>query len=239
MNWVLTGAEPDAADLFLSSPSLKYFYLGRKQLVIHLIVLYYRYEHPSRLALVVPQSLRNEVLDGINDCKTAGHLGQAKTLQKPKQRFIWHGMSNDCLLYVRSCGVCNGIKKPNRKVKARLGRYHAGAPLERVHINILGPLNSSKSRNKYVRMVIDQFTKWLECYPLKFFMRFGCPLQIHSDQGRNFKSALFSELCTLLEICKTRTSAYRPCSNGQVEQYNRLLLQTIRCCIGKNNEDWD
>ena len=112
-------------------------------------------------------SLRNEVLVGIHDCKTAGHMGQAKTLQKLKQRFIWHGMSNDCLLYVRSCGVCNGSKKPNRKAKARLGRYHAGAPLERVHIDILGPLNSSKSGNRYVLMVIDQFTKWLECYPLK------------------------------------------------------------------------
>ena len=44
MNWVLTGTEPNAAALFLSSPSLKY--LGRKQHVIHLKVLYCRYEHP-------------------------------------------------------------------------------------------------------------------------------------------------------------------------------------------------
>ena len=62
-----------------------------------------------------------------------------------------------------------------------------------------------------------------------FISRFGCPLEIHTDQGRNFDGKLFASVCVLLQISKTRTSPYRPCSNGQVERYNHTLLQLFRC----------
>lgn len=104
-------------------------------------------------------------------------------------------------------------------------------------------------------MIVDQFTKWLECYALPdqeaetvatsfvegFVSRLGCPLQVHSDQGRNFESRLFQEVCKLLQITKTRTTPYRPCSNGQVERYNRLVLQAIRCYMENisQQKDWD
>ena len=77
-------------------------------------------------------------------------------------------------------------------------------------------------------MVVDQF-----------FSHFGWPLQIHSDQGTNFESGLFTELCQMLKITKTRTTPYHPCSNGQVERYNRTLLQMIRCYLEGKQNTWD
>ena len=102
-------------------------------------------------------------------------------------------------------------------------------------------------------MLVDQFTKWVECYALpnqtaesivekivnEFIARFGCPLYLHSDQGKNVDGKLVRAICDLLEITKTRTTPYRPCANGQVERYNRLLLQMIRCCIQGSNKNWD
>ena len=61
--------------------------------------------------------------------------------------------------YVEKCGICNRNKKPNIKPKATLGQYHEGSPLERIHIDILGPLPVTKRGNKYILMIIDQFTK--------------------------------------------------------------------------------
>ena len=101
-------------------------------------------------------------------------------------------------------------------------------------MDILGPLVESISGNKYILAVIDQYTTWIECYPLpsmkadtiakvaieNFFAKFGCPLQIHTDQWKKSDGQLFHELCKLLEIDKIRTTPYRPCSNGQVERYN-------------------
>ena len=50
----------------------------------------------------------------------------------------------------------------------------------------------------------------------QFVARFGCPLEIHTVQGKKFESELFKEMCELLEIGKTRTTSYRPCAYGQV-----------------------
>ena len=51
----------------------------------------------------------------------------------------------------------------------------------------------------------------------EFFSRFGYPFAIFTDQGRNFESRLFKELCRVLTIHKAKTSI------GQVERYNRTL----------------
>ena len=125
--------------------------------------------------------------------------------------------------------------------------------MERVHIDILGPLTLSERKNKYVLMLVDQFSKWVEIHPLpdqtadqiaktvvdQVFSRFGSPLQIHSDQGKNFDGNLFKAVCRLYQVAKTRTTPYRPRSNGQVERYNRLLLQLIRCYLKGKPKTWD
>ena len=61
----------------------------------------------------------------------------------------------------------------------------------------------------------------------EFIGRFRCPLELHSDQGRNFESRMFKEVCDLLNIVKTRTTPYRPSANGQVEHMNLTMLQIL------------
>ena len=114
-------------------------------------------------------------------------------------------------MYVKSCSVCNRQKKPQKKPKAHQVLYHAGLPLERIHIDILGPLIETPRGNQNVLVVVDQFSKWVECYALsdqtaervartlvlEFNGRCGCPLEFHSDQGRNFESLMFKEVCDL------------------------------------------
>ena len=66
---------------------------------------------------------------------------------------------------------------------------------------------------------------------VEWICRYGCPSIIHSDQGRQFEGKLFSQLCSLLGIHKTRTTALRPQANGQVERFNKTLgaLLAINC----------
>jgi transposase InsO family protein len=61
----------------------------------------------------------------------------------------------------------------------------------------------------------------------------NCGFQVFTDQGRNFESSLFREMCELLHIHKARTTPYRPSANGQVERCNRTLMAAVRCFIGK------
>ena len=53
--------------------------------------------------------------------------------------------------------------------------------------------------------------------------RYGCPIEIHSDQDWQYESDVFKEMCQLLEINKTRTTPFHPRSNGMIERVNRTV----------------
>ena len=96
---------------------------------------------------------------------------------------------------VMSCSVCNRQMKPQKKPNAYQVQYHTGSPLERIHIDILGSLMETSRGNQYVLVVVDQFSKWVECSSLsdqtaervaktlvsELIGRY--PLELHSDQG--------------------------------------------------------
>ena len=111
-------------------------------------------------------------------------------------------MSRDIRTFVLTCEVCSKYKKPTRNARSHMIPYHAGAPMERVHLYFMGPLPKTKRGNEYVLMKVDQFTKWTECSPLpsqtaditaqaainEFCARFGYPFQIFTDQGETLKA---------------------------------------------------
>ena len=111
-------------------------------------------------------------------------------------------MKTDCDIYIKNCRTCNIHKKPNFTARSPLKHYHAGYPIERVHLDVLGPFTPSESGKKYVLMMIDQFSKWVECstipeQPTETMVQefltcsvttSGCPIKVHNDQGTNFES---------------------------------------------------
>ena len=64
-------------------------------------------------------------------------------------------------------------------------------------------------------------------------------MQIHSDQGGNFQSKIFTEVCELLSIDKTRTTSFRPQSNGNVERFHRTLATMLTMYIAKEQNRRD
>ena len=101
--------------------------------------------------------------------------------------------------------------------------------------------------------VVHRFTKWVEAFPLsnmlmktiavvlvnEVFSRFGIPLELNTDQGKNFDSWLIRELSLLLGIHKTRTTPLHPESDGQVERQHRTILDYLTKFISENQKDWD
>ncbi len=69
--------------------------------------------------------------------------------------------------------------------------------------------------------------------------RYGAPYAIHSDQGSNFESHLFSELCQMLEIKKSGTTAYHPAGNGQAENANKTIKSLLMAKVESEPETWD
>ena len=134
-----------------------------------------------------------------------------------------------------------------------MGTVRVGAPMERIALDIMGPLNETERKNSYVLVIQDYFTKFVEAFPLpdqqavtvakvlasEWVCRYGAPQTLHSDQGRNFESEVFQEMCRLFGIEKTHTTPFRPQSDGQVERFNATLQKILAATAERCHWDWD
>lgn len=114
-----------------------------EQLVAHEGVLYRRYKDPMLATstgcfqLVVPKSLRNDIMNEIHAGTSGGHLGIYKTFRKLKERFYWPGYWKDTSEWCRTCEACNGCKTPSPKPLAALNPISVKFPMQMVAVDFL------------------------------------------------------------------------------------------------------
>ena len=91
---------------------------------------------------------------------------------------------------------------------------------------------------KAIDTSLSSLSKWTEAFPIKdkcadtvadvlvskIILRFGMPLVIHSDQGREFENGLMKSLCNLLGCVQTRTAPYHPESDGDGGTFQSHVL---------------
>ena len=207
----------------------------------------------DRWLIVVPRARREELLREMHEGYTGGHLGLKRTLCRLKQRVYWVGLRRDVRDWCRTCKVCAAKKGPARKTRAPLQLYQAGAPMQRMAVDIAGPFPRTRRGNRFICVAMDYFTKWPEACALpnheaetvaeflvtQVFTRFGVPGELHSDQGREFESRVFKECCSLLGVDKTRTTPLHPQSDGMVERYNATLVGQLARYCEEGQQDWD
>jgi len=166
-----------------------------------------------------------------------------KTLEKIQKRFYWVTCKQD-VDWCENCKICIA-RKGSDKEKSALQIFNSRVPIEKVQMGILGQLPTSSSGNKYLLVIMDCFTKWVEALSnvrsktiaeimvKQIISRFGVPLELHTNQGKNFETKMFQELIQLLEIKKT-TTPFHPQSNRQVECQHQMLLDYLVKFISKN-----
>lgn len=246
---------PKWKDMTMSSVNAKILWSQWDRLTVMSGMLYRKWTKDDKecLQLVVPKTRQSKVMYLNHNIPTAGHLGWKSNLKRIQQDFYWPGVKTDLQNHCRKCDTCNARKPKSSAKRAPLGSRITGGPMEKVAMDVLGPLPTTDKGNKYVLVICDEFTKWTEAIAMpnqeaqtiarafvnEFVCRFGTPLQLHTDQGRNFESTLLKQVCELFHIHKTRTTSFRPQSNGTVERFNRTLTNMLASYCHDDQTAWD
>ncbi|GFN88893.1 gypsy retrotransposon integrase 1-like protein [Plakobranchus ocellatus] len=159
---------------------------------------------------IVPTKFREIVLKICHDVPSAGYMGVSATKKRVGSRFSWPKMMSDVSNYIRSCHSCQIYAR-------RLFRL----PIEQCEIisrpfdkiSIAGPMNLTRSRNRFILTMVDATTRWPEAIPLKgintrevaealfgIFSRLSIPKQVLSDNGKRFVSNAMQEAMTMMGV---------------------------------------
>uniref|UniRef100_A0A8C6KQE2 Gypsy retrotransposon integrase-like protein 1 n=1 Tax=Nothobranchius furzeri TaxID=105023 RepID=A0A8C6KQE2_NOTFU len=203
-------------------------------------------QHGELKQLVVPRAARETVLSLGHSIPWAGHLGKNKTLARIQQYFYWPGLYRDVASFCRSCPQC---QKTSARFAARAPLQPLliiMTPFERLGMDVVGPVEKSKSGNRFMLVITDYATKYPEVFPLKsvkaktvafclvqFFARVGFPKEILTDQGTNFMSKLLKDVYKLIGISRLRTTPYHPQTDGLTERFNQTLKNMLRKFINE------
>jgi hypothetical protein len=126
--------------------------------------------------------------------------------------------------------------------------------LDRVHVDLAGPLPTTMNECKYILVIKDYLTKYVWLVPLKtktaaevaesfvtkFICQAGIPKTVVSDRGTEFVNILLKNICTVLGVNRISTTPYNPRSDGFVENHNKTLKdQLFNYIDGLRQNDWD
>jgi hypothetical protein len=106
---------------------------------------------------------------------------------------------------------------------------------------MVGAFKPARGKMTHILVMVDKFTKWIEVKPIskcdghttvKFLkdiiLRYGVPHGIITDNGSNFSQGPFARFCEEVGIRLDIVSVAHPCTNGQVERSNGLVLSSIK-----------
>ena len=206
---------------------------------------------PNRI--VVPEALKSTIMKLHHDSPLAGHRAFETTYWSIRNRFHWNCMSRDVKNYCESCTLCQQYNYSCLKGRAPLKSIQVSRPWQLLGIDVMGPFKISKFGNKFIIVAIDHYTKYAEAIATSTFngfvtavfifnqiiCRYGMVEKILTDQGVNFESNLFKQLCALIGTKKLRTSTYHAMANGITERLNKNIKPSLAKFVNDQHDDWD
>lgn len=203
-----------------------------------------------RLRLYVPRELESLVVQQYHD--GLGHMGVDKTYDAIRSKYYMPNLYKRLHTYVEGCVVCQ--TRSGKKTQPPLQETDIPPfPFAKVGLDLSGPYPTTLSGNKYIISFIDIYSGWPEAFPVpdksadnivhlileEIYPRFGCPLQILTDNGTENVNKAVDETLKELNIDHITTSYYSPQGNGKVERFHRTLHDVMAKKIVNDAQTWD
>ncbi|XP_019181624.1 PREDICTED: uncharacterized protein K02A2.6-like [Ipomoea nil] len=204
--------------------------------------LYKRSYNGALLRYLYPDEARS-VMEEIHEGTCSAHQGAFTMARRAiLQGYFWPRMAKECADYVRSCETCQHFQVGPGRPATNYTPISSVIPFSRWGVDIVGALPMGSGKRKYLIVVVDYFTKWVEAKPLasitsarcKQFVyqdilcRFGVPIQLITDNGRQFEGQEFEAFCAEWRINHSRVAVCYPQANGQVENANRTIVNGLK-----------
>uniref|UniRef100_A0A0A9W4W3 RNA-directed DNA polymerase n=1 Tax=Lygus hesperus TaxID=30085 RepID=A0A0A9W4W3_LYGHE len=204
------------------------------------------------LRILIPVALQQRALAMAHDAPQGGHCGYSKTLARLKSNCYWKNMARTVKEYVKSCGECAKRKNHDRFNPPLAVFSEPTTTFEAISVDIMGPLKQTPDGYKYILTILDQFSRFVQFYPLKtqtaeevatkltcHIGKFGACRRLLSDRGANFTSELIQHLCQFFQVDKIQTTAYHPAGNGRCERVHKTVAKILSHFINVAQDDWD
>ncbi|GFT17144.1 40S ribosomal protein SA [Trichonephila clavipes] len=154
--------------------------------------------------------------------------------------------------YVKNCTECNRYKPSNPKPSGLLRTPVYSQRFETISIDLFGPLPESPSEKKWIFIVEDCCTRWVELFALpqatarecattlmeEVILRYGLPRRLISDHGSQFVGAVMQQLCFILNIHQDIIPVYHPQANPD-ERKNRDLKPRTAILVQNRYDEWE
>lgn len=205
--------------------------------------------------IVLPYAVRDKIISLFHCSKfIGGHLGPEKTFQKLKNRFYWPNMQTDVTKWVKSCPICQKAKSLTKPIFSHYAQSKNQIDLSHtIHVDLMGPLEMTESRKRYILLTVDGFSKFAVASPLAnqkarsvatklvddVFTKFGVPRVVTTDQETQLMGEIFSDVADVMGFKHWPTTIYHQSANGQVERANGVVKTMLRCYEKEKNWDKD
>ena len=197
---------------------------------------------------VVLPALVQDILHFLNSDHTSTHLRVTKALDRVRTRSNGPGLKRDVEVFAASCFVYQKRNKETYPESTSMatqfsnlhGQYWFLRPTSAFHRESIHPFDRWPF-TKWHEAVLptDQSapttTKALEDH---WITRFGCPESLHSDQGSDFETTLFTNPSKLIKLGETLTAAFQPQSNAVIERTKRTPLNMLAKTTDKYQRKW-
>lgn len=212
-NFEIKGAEkPQNPDITAESPEFK-FWIARWEILEikngFLCILWE--DNTCRWRICAPKSVVKTTMWHLHISKISVHLGIKKISKITIMSILLVGNDTWCQRICTKMRSMWGAQKPLLQKAPFIEEMQCGGPFERIATDIAGPFPTTDRKHRYILVIGDYFTKLTEAYPMENMLpetvadilfrawvkRYCWPSVIHSDQGRQYESELFTEVCKL------------------------------------------
>ncbi len=198
-------------------------------------------------------SMEMEMVDFSKIIKEAhvmtGHSAANATFNFIKKQYNLIPKFKQVVDFIGRCEICLSYDK-NKKFK--INPIIKEIPFELIGIDLIGPLKRTNNGNRFIVLITDYATNWVEGKSLKnkstkgvakfllqdVFTKHGPPKEIRADMEKEFTSDLIKSLAKEWNVKMKYSAPYAPYSNGKAERSNRILINKILKLI-EFSEDWD